>query len=72
MTLSSFITQGGVDTNLPNGGIYIRSLVPGGAAERDGRLHSSNTAKHHIQQCLMYLWRTVFSNWFNNGNTTNV
>ncbi|XP_054455329.1 FERM and PDZ domain-containing protein 2 [Anoplopoma fimbria] len=33
---------GGVNTNLPNGGIYIRSLVPGGAAERDGRVHSGD------------------------------
>ncbi|KAM7382057.1 hypothetical protein PAMA_012764 [Pampus argenteus] len=33
---------GGVDTNLPNGGIYIKSLVPGGAAERDGRVHSDD------------------------------
>uniref|UniRef100_A0A3B4XBQ4 FERM and PDZ domain containing 2 n=1 Tax=Seriola lalandi dorsalis TaxID=1841481 RepID=A0A3B4XBQ4_SERLL len=31
---------GGVNTNLPNGGIYIKSLVPGGAAERDGRVHT--------------------------------
>ncbi|CAI5659477.1 unnamed protein product [Oreochromis niloticus] len=31
--------SGGINTNLPNGGIYIKSLVPGGAAERDGRLH---------------------------------
>ncbi|XP_030255129.1 tyrosine-protein phosphatase non-receptor type 13 isoform X1 [Sparus aurata] len=30
--------SGGVNTNVPNGRIYIRSLVPGGAAERDGRL----------------------------------
>ncbi|KAJ0060173.1 hypothetical protein NL108_004014, partial [Boleophthalmus pectinirostris] len=29
----------GANANLPNGGIYIKSLVPGGAAERDGRLH---------------------------------
>eukprot|EP00064_Thunnus_orientalis_P012454 superscaffoldBa00001912_g12489 len=34
--------SGGVDTNLPNGGIYIKSLVPGGAAERDGRLHTDD------------------------------
>ncbi|KAM9337028.1 FERM and PDZ domain-containing protein 2 [Symphorus nematophorus] len=34
--------SGGVNTNLPNGGIYIRSLVPGGAAERDGRLHAGD------------------------------
>ncbi|XP_059181014.1 FERM and PDZ domain-containing protein 2 [Centropristis striata] len=34
--------SGGVNTNLPNGGIYIRSLVPGGAAERDGRIHSGD------------------------------
>ncbi|KAK7918901.1 hypothetical protein WMY93_010185 [Mugilogobius chulae] len=29
----------GANANVPNGGIYIKSLVPGGAAERDGRLH---------------------------------
>ncbi|XP_034414012.1 tyrosine-protein phosphatase non-receptor type 13 [Cyclopterus lumpus] len=34
--------SGGVDTILPNGGIYIRSLVPGGAAERDGRVRSGD------------------------------
>nr|XP_046233129.1 FERM and PDZ domain-containing protein 2 [Scatophagus argus] len=34
--------SGGVNTNLPNGGIYIRSLVPGGAAERDGRIHTGD------------------------------
>ncbi|XP_041830094.1 tyrosine-protein phosphatase non-receptor type 13 [Melanotaenia boesemani] len=33
---------GGINTNLRNGGIYIKSLVPGGAAERDGRLHSDD------------------------------
>ncbi|KAJ3608135.1 hypothetical protein NHX12_025185 [Muraenolepis orangiensis] len=33
-------TQGGINTNLRNGGIYIKSLVPGGAAERDGRVVS--------------------------------
>ncbi|XP_019108800.2 FERM and PDZ domain-containing protein 2 isoform X1 [Larimichthys crocea] len=32
----------GVNTNLPNGGIYIRSLVPGGAAERDGHIHAGD------------------------------
>ncbi|XP_068439827.1 FERM and PDZ domain-containing protein 2 [Clinocottus analis] len=34
--------SGGVDTILPNGGIYVRSLVPGGAAERDGRVRSGD------------------------------
>ncbi|XP_063748697.1 tyrosine-protein phosphatase non-receptor type 13 isoform X2 [Eleginops maclovinus] len=34
--------SGGVNTNLPNGGLYIRNLVPGGAAEKDGRLHSGD------------------------------
>ncbi|KAM6951177.1 FERM and PDZ domain-containing protein 2 [Aplochiton taeniatus] len=33
---------GGVNTNLRNGGIYIKSLVPGGAAERDGRIQSGD------------------------------
>lgn len=27
-----------------SGRIYIRSLVPGGAAEKDGRLNAGNTA----------------------------
>lgn len=44
--------QAGVNPNLPNGGIYIRSLVPGGAAERDGRVHSGITAK-----CLLIMLR---------------
>ncbi|XP_038592269.1 FERM and PDZ domain-containing protein 2 [Micropterus salmoides] len=34
--------SGGVNTNLRNGGVYIRSLVPGGAAERDGRVHTGD------------------------------
>ncbi|XP_077359927.1 FERM and PDZ domain-containing protein 2 isoform X1 [Festucalex cinctus] len=29
----------GVNSNAPNGGIYIKTLVPGGSAERDGRVH---------------------------------
>lgn len=32
--------QGGVNTGLCYGGIYIKSLVPGGAAEQDGRIHT--------------------------------
>ncbi|XP_067344248.1 FERM and PDZ domain-containing protein 2 isoform X2 [Channa argus] len=34
--------SGGVNTNLSNGGIYIKSLVPGGAAERDGRVRAGD------------------------------
>ncbi|XP_024913875.1 FERM and PDZ domain-containing protein 2 [Cynoglossus semilaevis] len=34
--------SGGVDTNLLNGAIFIKRLVPGGAAERDGRLHTGD------------------------------
>ncbi|KAM3860021.1 FERM and PDZ domain-containing protein 2 [Diretmus argenteus] len=37
----SLNTQG-VNTSLPNGGIYIRSLVPGGEAERDGRVQTGD------------------------------
>ncbi|XP_029311434.1 FERM and PDZ domain-containing protein 2 [Cottoperca gobio] len=33
---------GGVNTNLPNGGLYIKSLVPGGAAEREGHVHAGD------------------------------
>lgn len=33
---------GGVNTPLRNGGIYVKSLVPGGSAERDGRLHTGD------------------------------
>ncbi|XP_037133907.1 tyrosine-protein phosphatase non-receptor type 13 [Syngnathus acus] len=31
-----------VNTNAPNGGIYIKSLVPGGSADRDGRIHAGD------------------------------
>ncbi|XP_029933905.1 FERM and PDZ domain-containing protein 2 [Myripristis murdjan] len=34
--------SGGVDTGLANGGIYIKSLVPGKAAERDGRVQTGD------------------------------
>ncbi|XP_053197591.1 FERM and PDZ domain-containing protein 2 [Scomber japonicus] len=34
--------SGGVNTSLRNGGIYIKSLVAGGAAERDGQLHTDD------------------------------
>ncbi|XP_047465229.1 FERM and PDZ domain-containing protein 2 isoform X2 [Mugil cephalus] len=34
--------SGGINTTLANGGIYIKSLVPGGAAERDGRLQTGD------------------------------
>ncbi|XP_038123111.1 tyrosine-protein phosphatase non-receptor type 13 [Cyprinodon tularosa] len=34
--------SGGVNTNVQAGGIYIKSLVPGGAAERDGCLHKGD------------------------------
>lgn len=44
----STVCQGGVDTNLQNGGIFIRSLVPGGAAERDGRVHTGRTQRISI------------------------
>ncbi|XP_028982966.1 tyrosine-protein phosphatase non-receptor type 13 isoform X2 [Betta splendens] len=29
---------GGINTNMRHGGVYIKSLVPGGAAEQDGRI----------------------------------
>ncbi|KAM6897507.1 FERM and PDZ domain-containing protein 2 [Xenentodon cancila] len=34
--------SGGRNTDLPNGGVYIKSLVPGGAAEREGRLQTGD------------------------------
>lgn len=30
--------KGGMNTSVRYGGIYIKSLVPGGAAEQDGRI----------------------------------
>ncbi|XP_015255966.1 PREDICTED: FERM and PDZ domain-containing protein 2-like [Cyprinodon variegatus] len=40
--------SGGVNTNVQAGGIYIKSLVPGGAAERDGRLHTGIIDKLNV------------------------
>uniref|UniRef100_A0A668SGT4 Non-specific protein-tyrosine kinase n=1 Tax=Oreochromis aureus TaxID=47969 RepID=A0A668SGT4_OREAU len=34
----SVLPKGGINTNVHDGGIYIKSLVPGGAAEQDGRI----------------------------------
>uniref|UniRef100_A0A671YM84 FERM and PDZ domain containing 2 n=1 Tax=Sparus aurata TaxID=8175 RepID=A0A671YM84_SPAAU len=33
---------GGINTNVRYGGIYIKSLVPGGAAEQDGRIQNGD------------------------------
>ncbi|XP_007546118.1 tyrosine-protein phosphatase non-receptor type 13 isoform X1 [Poecilia formosa] len=33
---------GGINTNVQFGGIYIKSLVPGGAAEQDGRIQTGD------------------------------
>lgn len=33
-----FGPKGGMNTNVRYGGIYIKSLVPGGAAEQDGHI----------------------------------
>ncbi|XP_061600532.1 tyrosine-protein phosphatase non-receptor type 13 [Cololabis saira] len=33
---------GGINTNVRYGGIYIKSLVPGGAAEQDGRIQTGD------------------------------
>uniref|UniRef100_A0A087XFE2 Uncharacterized protein n=1 Tax=Poecilia formosa TaxID=48698 RepID=A0A087XFE2_POEFO len=34
--------KGGINTNVQFGGIYIKSLVPGGAAEQDGRIQTGD------------------------------
>lgn len=39
---SFFAQKGGVNTNVRYGGIYIKSLVPGGAADQDGRILIGN------------------------------
>lgn len=36
------LPKGGINTNVHDGGIYIKSLVPGGAAEQDGRIQIGN------------------------------
>lgn len=38
----SVLPKGGINTNVHDGGIYIKSLVPGGAAEQDGRIQIGN------------------------------
>lgn len=40
--LVTFCQKGGINTNVRYGGIYIKSLVPGGAAEQDGRIQIGN------------------------------
>nr|XP_057918587.1 FERM and PDZ domain-containing protein 2 isoform X1 [Doryrhamphus excisus]XP_057918588.1 FERM and PDZ domain-containing protein 2 isoform X1 [Doryrhamphus excisus]XP_057918589.1 FERM and PDZ domain-containing protein 2 isoform X1 [Doryrhamphus excisus] len=32
----------GVNASYPNGGMYIKSLVPGGSADKDGRIHAGD------------------------------
>ena len=34
-----FPVQGGRNTSVKHGGIYVKSLQPGGAAAQDGRIH---------------------------------
>ena len=35
----SFSTEGGVNTSVRHGGIYVKAVIPKGAAESDGRIH---------------------------------
>lgn len=37
--------QGGINTNVRYGGIYIKNLIPGGAADQDGRIQIGMCAK---------------------------
>lgn len=43
LTLWNFcFYKGGINTSVQNGGIYIKSLVPGGSAEQDRRIQIGN------------------------------
>lgn len=62
MLLLFLCVQGGVNTGLRNGGIYIKSLVPGGAAERDGRIQTGTVqwTVFYYRATLLYLLSKVF------------
>lgn len=50
--------KGGINTNVRYGGIYIKSLVPGGAAEQDGRIQIGNCFYLSSQCAIRWLLNT--------------
>lgn len=42
ISILSWRKKGGMNTNVRYGGIYIKTLVPGGAADQDGRIQIGN------------------------------
>ena len=53
------MSQGGVNTNVRYGSIYIKSLVPGGAAEQDGRIQIGNHTLPYTNHTLPYTNHTL-------------
>ena len=40
LLISLSALQGGINTSVRHGGIYVKSVVPGGAADVDGSIHT--------------------------------
>lgn len=54
-----FYQKGGINTNVRYGGIYIKNLVPGGAAEQDGRIQIGNCFYLSSQRAIRWLLNTT-------------
>lgn len=46
-----YVLQGGINTSVPLGGIYVKSIIPRGPADKDGQIKIGNKSGNKTLGC---------------------